>query len=93
MAKQIKIQFRDAAHTSGVLFLEQKRQQIVPISQLEPQQLKNYIKANLVGPDARLTKENQKNLLRYFKNSIEELTKFVENSEVKDSIDKPEAEA
>jgi len=93
MAKQIKIQFRDAAHTEGVLLLDKKNMQIVPVSQLEADQLKNYIKANLVGPDARLTKENQKNLLRYFKNSIEELTKFVENSEVKDSIDKPEAEA
>ena len=93
MAKQIKIEFRPTAHTEGLVFLDKKNMQIVPVSQLEPQQLKNYIKANLTGPHAKGIKENHKNLMRYFKNSIEELTTFVSEDKKEDTIEKPEIEA
>ena len=93
MAKQIKIDFRPTAHTEGVLLLDKKKMQIVAISQLEPQQLKNYIKANLTGPNAKGIKENHKNLMRYFKNSIEDLTTFVSEEKKDDTIEKPEIEA
>jgi hypothetical protein len=93
MAKQIKIEFRPAAHLEGVVLLDKKNMQVIAISQLEPEQLKNYIKTNLTGPNPRLTKENHKNLMRYFKNSIAELTTFVENAPVTDNIEKPTIEA